>query len=277
MFLGADLSKTKGALLTYNARGELCMLGSDLGEFRATGDLQTAFRLFGKEAFIKANGYIRNVTTAFFQRYHHSRYFWWDSQTVMLDNTQQFYAAGEVHLGSTRTTLSAGVESIRNYIYFNLKGLPEQYRNNLQVISARLKQDIRMRSFGWENEAVFQLSSEESILPLPRISAFSNIYVHFKLAKVLTLQIGADVHYHTRYYAPYYEPATQQFQIQNEKEIGNYPLINAYTNFHLKQARFFVEFYNLGSSFVAPDYFSLLHYPLNPMILKLGVAVVFNN
>jgi hypothetical protein len=89
--------------------------------------------------------------------------------------------------------------------------------------------------------------------------------------------MGADVHYHTAYYAPYYEPATQQFQTQNEKKIGNYPLINGYMNFHLKQARFFAEMYNLGLVFVRPDYFSLLHYPLNPMILKLGVAVVFNN
>jgi hypothetical protein len=45
----------------------------------------------------------------------------------------------------------------------------------------------------------------------------------------------------------------------------------------LKQARFFAEFYNLGSTIIRPNYFSLLHYPLNPMVLKLGVAVLFNN
>ncbi|MDR3142475.1 MAG: putative porin, partial [Tannerellaceae bacterium] len=141
MYLGVDLSKKRGAVLTYNARGELCMIGSDLGEFRATGDLQTAFTLWNKEASIKANGYLRNVTPAFSQRYHHSRYFWWDPYTRTLDNTQQLYAGGEIHLGSTYTTLAAGVESIRNYIYFNAKGLPEQYGSNLQVVSARLKQD----------------------------------------------------------------------------------------------------------------------------------------
>jgi hypothetical protein len=147
----------------------------------------------------------------------------------------------------------------------------------LQVMSVRLKQDIHYRAFGWETEAAYQLSSAEDVLPLPQVSAYSNIYIHFKLAKVLTIQMGADVHYHTLYYAPYYEPATQQFQIQDESKIGNYPLINGYLNFHLKQARFFAMFYNLGSSFMNPDYFSLSHYPLNPMTLKLGVAVVFNN
>ena len=97
---------------------------------------------------------------------------------------------------------------------------------------------------------------------------------------MLTVQLGANVYYHTAYYAPYYEPATQQFQLQDEAnrvKVGNYPLINAYANFHLKQARFFVMAYNLGSKFVDPNYFSLPHYPLDPMVLKMGVSVVFNN
>ncbi|GAB6394900.1 MAG: putative porin [Bacteroidales bacterium] len=277
MYLGADLSKRQGALLTYNARGELCMLGDDLGEFRLSGALQTLFPLFGRETSVSAHGYLRNVTPAFFQRYHHSRYFWWDPQTRRLGNTQQFYAGGELHLGATHTTLSAGVESLWNYVYYNLKGVPDQYGGNLQVVSVRLKQDFHYRALGWENEAAYQLSSNQDVLPLPQICAYTNLYIHFKAAKVLTIQAGADMRYYTKYYAPYYEPATQQFQLQNEKKTGNFPLINAYVNFHLKQARFFAMMYNVGAAFLSPNYFSLLHYPLNPMLLKLGVAVVFNN
>ena len=91
------------------------------------------------------------------------------------------------------------------------------------------------------------------------------------------VQLGANMYYNTSYYAPYYEPATQQFQIQDEVKVGNFPLVNAYVNFHLKQARFFVMGYNLGSKFVNPNYFSLAHYPLDPFVLKMGVAVTFNN
>lgn len=273
-YLGAEFSKKRGTLLTYNVRGELCLVGDDVGEFRAEGELQTKFPLFGKEASIKANGYIRNTTPSFFYRHNHSRYFWWDMD---LSKIQQFYAGGEVHLESTGTTVSAGVESIQNYVYFNTDGRPEQHGSNIQVVSARLKQDLHYKAFGWENEAVYQMSSNKDVLPLPEFSAYSNIYVHFKLAKVLTMQIGADVHYHTNYKAPYYEPATQQFQLQKEVTVGNYPLINGYVNFHLKQARFFIMGYNLGSMFIDPDYFSLAHYPLNPSLLKMGISVVFNN
>ncbi len=274
-YLGAELSKRTGSVLTYNARGELCLLGSDVGEFRATGDLETRFRLFGKDAVVKADAYIKNVTPAFYLRHNHSRYFWWDNPD--LNMMQQIYAGGEVHLESSKTTLKAGVESIQNYIYFSKDGFPVQHGSNLQVISARLKQDIRYRAFGWETEACWQLSSDKSVLPLPSLSVYSNMYLAVKPVKVLTVQIGADVHYNTTYHAPYYEPATQQFQIQDEVKVGGYPLVNAYVNFHVKQARFFIMAYNLSSKFAHPDYFSLAHYPLNPMVLKMGIAVTFNN
>ena len=276
-YIGGELSKRQGSLFTYNVRGELGIAGSDAGELRVTGDMQTKFKLFKKDATIKAEAYIKNITPAFYQRHFHGRYFWWDQS---LNNIQRGYAGAKIDLESTRTQLSGGVESIQNYVFFNSQGLPEQSDHNIQVISARIKQDIMYRAFGWENEVAYQLSSDQSRLPLPDISIYSNMYLAFKLAKVLTVQIGANVYYNTAYYAPYYEPATQQFQLQDENsrvKVGNYPLINAYANLHLKQARFFIMAYNLGSKFVSPNYFSLAHYPLDPMVLKMGISVTFNN
>lgn len=276
-YVGGELSKRQGSILTYSVNGEFGLAGDDVGEVRVTGELETKFPLFNKEASIKAEAYVKNVTPPFYQRHHHGRYYWWD---LSLKNVQRVYAGATINLESTRTQLSGGVESIQKYVYFNSDGLPEQCDKNIQVITARLKQDFMYRGFGWENEVVYQLSSEESVLPLPDICAYSNIYVAFKLAKVLTMQIGANLYYHTSYYAPYYEPATQQFQLQDEEDrvkVGNYPLINAYVNFHLKQARFFVMAYNVGSYFVDPNYFSLAHYPLDPMVLKMGISVTFNN
>ncbi|MCC8199544.1 MAG: putative porin [Tannerellaceae bacterium] len=276
-YVGAELAKTQGELFTFNARGELAVIGDDLGELRIEGDIRSQFPLFKKEASVKATGYIKNLTPAFYQRHNHSRYFWWDHS---FKNIQQIYVGGEVDLRSTGTTLSAGVESIQNYVYFGSDGLPKQYDSNLQVVTARLKQDVRYKAFGWETDIAYQLSSDQDVLPLPDFSAYTNMYIHFKLFKVLTMQLGADLHYHTKYYAPYYEPATQQFQLQWDQErvkIGGYPLINAYLNLHLKQARFFIMAYNLSSQFVSPNYFSLAHYPLNPMMLKLGISVVFND
>jgi hypothetical protein len=275
-YVGAEISKQQGQILTYQARGELCTIGEDyLGNFRLSGNVRTRFPLFGKIASIQAEGYLKNLTPPFYTRHHHGRYFWWDQK---LKNTQRVYVGGAVGWEQTHTQLSAGVENITNHVFFNTTGIPEQYGDNLQVVTGRLKQDFRYKALGWENELVYQLSSNNDVLPLPQLSAYTNLYLTFQAVKVLSVQMGVDAHYYTSYYAPYYEPATQQFQTQNELKMGNYPLINAYINFHLHQARFFVSGYNLGTLFINhPQYFSMPHYPLNPMLVKIGISVYFNN
>lgn len=276
-YAGAELYKRQGSLFTFNARGELCIAGDDFGELRANGELQTRFPLFRKEATIKAEASIKNTTPPFYQRHNHGRYFWWDKK---LSKVQEVYVGAKINLESTRTQLSGGVQSIQNYVYFNEFSEPTQSSGNIQVLTLRLKQDVMYRAFGWENEVAYQLSSNKNELPLPELSVYTNMYLAFKLAKVLTVQIGANMYYNTAYYAPYYEPASQQFRLQdprNRVKVGNYPLVNAYVNFHLKQARFFIMGYNLSSKFAYPNYFSLAHYPLDPMVLKMGIAVMFNN
>jgi len=279
-YLGGELSKRLGSLLTYNASGELCIVGDDVGEFRLNGEAQTNFRLLGKDATVRAEGYVKNLTPAFFARHYSSRYFSW-GQNSSLRKERQVYAGGVIDLQSTGTRISAGVTNLKNHVYFDRSGNPTQSGDNIQVITARIKQDLRYRAFGWENEAVYQYTSKKDVLPLPEISVYSNMYLAFRIVKVLSCQIGADVHYFTEYKAPYYEPATQQFQLQQEGreevKVGNFPLINAYLNLHLKQARFFITAYNLGSKFVEPNYFSLAHYPLNPFTLRFGISVMFNN
>ena len=274
-YLGAELTKQQGRLLTYNAKGEFCLVGTDIGEFRLAGDLKTQFRLMGKEASVNASGYVKNLRPAFYTRHHHARYFWWDES---FNNIQRINVEGGFDIQQTRTQMRVGVESIQNFIYFGKSGKPEQFTSNLQVVTARFKQDFRYKAFGWENEVAYQLSSNKNVLPLPAISAYTNLYLDFKYAKVMDIQLGIDAHYFTSYFAPYYEPATQQFQIQEEKKIGNYPIINAYVNFNLKQARFFISGYNLSSLFITPtEYFSLLHYPLNPQLIKAGISFYLNN
>lgn len=280
VYIGGELSKRRGSLLTYQARGELCIVGEeDFGEFRLSGDIQSKFKLLGKDAYVQADGYITSTTPAFFQRRYQSYYFWWDNNGFK--KTRNTYVGGTVSVDQTRTQISAGVKNIENFVYFNAKGLPAQSGKDIQVFAVRLKQDFRYKALGWENEVVYQESSNNDVLPLPKLSAYSNLYLTFRYAKVLTLQIGADVHYHSKYYSPVYTPATQQFRNQSDQgaiKIGDYPLMNAYANFHLKQARFFIMGYNLSSLFIDhPQYFSMPYYPINPMVIKLGVAVYFNN
>ena len=133
---------------------------------------------------------------------------------------------GELNISRWGTNLRAGVENIKNYTYFNQSALPEQNGGNIQVLSATLKQDFRLGVFHLDNEVTWQKTSNETVLPLPQLSLYHNFYILAKLAKkVLTVQLGADVRYFTKYNAPAYAPGVQQFHLQPTDdlvEIGGY-------------------------------------------------------
>lgn len=275
-FVGGEIAKQKGSVLTYNASGELYLTGADVGRFGVEGSIQTRFRLLGQVATLRANGFIRNERPAYFLQHYYGRYFQWDRKMQM---TQRVRAEGIASVERTRTQLAAGVESIRRYVYFAPEdGLPQQFDGNIQVIHARLRQDFRYKAFGWENELVYQLSGNDAVLPLPQLCVYTNLYASFRLFDVLSVQLGADAHYYTAYYSPGYEPAIQQFVNQREMRTGNFPLLNVYANLHLKQTRFFVAGYNVGSLLADhPAYFLMPHYPMNPMHVKMGLSVMFSN
>ena len=60
-------------------------------------------------------------------------------------------------------------------------------------------------------------------------------------------------------------------------QIGNYPLINVYANFHLKHTRFFVMYSHVNSGSGNKEYFFVPHYPLNEGIFRFGVSWNFFN
>ena len=273
--IGGILSKQQGKYLRFNAEADLGVLGENLGEFRINGNVQTTFNIAGKQANLMGEAYIKNLKPKFLEQQYHSKYFWWNND---FDDTRRVYIGGKLFIPFTNTTLSVGVENIQNLVYFDDNKLPFQESDNIQVVSARIDQNFKVGIFNWNNSVVYQTSSNEDAIPLPTLSAYSNLFLKTKIVDELTLQLGVDAHYHTEYYAPGYEPALLQFYNQREKKVGNYPIMTGYANMHLKQMRFFVMMYNIGDLIIGkPNYFSLPNYPVNPMLFKLGVSVNLNN
>lgn len=87
-----------------------------------------------------------------------------------------------------------------------MSAFPWKYGGSVQVFSARLNQNFKFGILHWDNEVAYQKTSNQDILPLPDLSAYSNLYIVFRIAKVLRVQLGGDVRYFTEYYAPDYAP-----------------------------------------------------------------------
>ena len=158
---------------------------------------------------------------------------------------RRFRVGGRIEIPLFGTTLSAGVENLQNYVYFNTLALPEQEGGSVQVFSASLSQNFRLGILHWNNRLTYQTSSNESVLPLPKLAVYSDLFLSFTVSKVLKINLGVDCNYYTNYYAPAYQPSTMSFYNQTEKKLGNYPFMNAYAHMKVSKTRFFVLYSHL--------------------------------
>lgn len=272
---GGRLTKQQGKLLTYDAGAEFGLIGRAVGDFSIDGNISTRFRLLGDTVTITGYGLLRNKAAPYLTTNYISNHFVWHND---FGKTRTFSAGGILDIPHTRTGIRAGVENVQNQIYFDAAGLPVQHGGSVQVFSVNLRQNFKVGILHWDNNATFQTSTNQEVIPLPKFAIYSNLYLYFKIARVLQVQFGVDCDYYTSYYAPSFQPATMTFTNQREIKCGNYPFMNAYLNMKLSKARFFVLFSHVNQGlFGGNNYFSMPHYPLNPRRFQIGVSVDFAN
>lgn len=271
--VGAELSKRQGEVITYAALGELGVVGKDAGQVKLIGDLHTNFRLGKENVSVNLFGSMKNLLPNFYYRRYNSNHFRWDNDFSF---EQRVRLGGSLTMKKFDLGLRFSVENLTNYIYLDSIG-PKQNSGSVQVITATLHKNFAFRAWHWDNEATFQQSSNQAVLPLPTFTIYSNMYILTKISNVLTMQLGADCRYYTKYHAMGYQPALGQYYVQDKIEIGGYPHVNLYANMHLKQARFFVMYSNAGAGLLGKDYFLAPHYAMNPTVLRLGISVNFFN
>ena len=291
IYVGGELLKEQGKFLHYKVLGEFAVAGEDAGQFRVEGNGDLNLNLLGDSVRLDVNAYIKNLNPIFYYRNFHSKHYWWDNSD--LSKIMRTRVEGKLNFKRLGTTLRAGVENIKNYTYLANTSVPvtnssgdiisfknnaavKQHSGNIQVFTAMLQQKLKFGIFHLDGEVAYQKSSEQSILPLPELSAYGNLYIHAGLVKnVLQVSLGADVRYFTKYNAPDYSPVIGQFYLQNPENtvaIGGCPMVNVYANLHWKRTRIFVMMYNVNQNSGNSRYFLAPHYPISPRILKLGIS-----
>lgn len=150
----------------------------------------------------------------------------------------------------------------------------------ITLLTAEIAQDFTLGPLNWETVLTWQKSTKQSVIPVPAINVYTNLYLKFKIAHVAHCDFGADVRYFTKYTAPDYVPSLGQYAVQANSDnvkVGGYPLANVYLNFKLSKARFFVMMSHVNGGSGNKEYFFTPHYPLNTRIFRFGISWNFAN
>lgn len=280
MGIGANLSKHSGSHFFYDLLGEYYFLDEKKtgSSFLLSGTVSTLFDIKGKMP-VSVDGHfsLENKCPDFFEDFYYSNYLSWSND---FDNKREMKISGDIKLPKIGLSGSVGYVNLGNYIYFDKYGLPNQSKDAQNIFYVKVREDLKLWWLRWNNEICYQATSDDYVLPLPSFSWYSNFYIQtpsiFK--KSLTMQIGVDCRYYSKYYAQGYMPATGMFCSQHDKEYGGYPLLNAYASAQLKILKMFIVWNHLNREMGDNrNYIASPGYPMSTSFIRMGISVEFDD
>lgn len=273
LFVGGQLSRHLDNRLTFDVTARLGLMGDKQGDFDLNGTIQTVIPAGKDSITVAGSGYIRNTNPSYMLEHYYSRHYNWNAS---FDKQRRVNLEGRLRYSLTGTEARIGVQNLSNYIYFSqADSVPMQTSKEIQVISAEITQNLHWRGLHFDNRLLLQKSSHEEYLPLPKLVWQSDLNLQFCIAGALTTQLGVTGVYTSKYYAPNYQPAIQQFAVQDEIECGGFPIFNFYVNCNLKKIKFYIMY--SGMTAFTNDTFIMPYYPVQSTRIEYGVSFDLQN
>jgi len=154
---------------------------------------------------------------------------------------------------------------------------PKQYSNDIQHLGLQVSKEFNYKKFGFDTRLLFQeVYQSDAILNVPRLTTRNTLYYanHF-YKKALYLQTGITAHYFSKYYANDFNPIIGSFFVQNQQEIGNYPVFDLFVNAKIKTFRVFIKAEHLNSRFNNTAYYAAPNQPYRDFIIRFGLTWTF--
>ena len=182
---------------------------------------------------------------------------------------------------------------IDNFTYFDLKDkstlndeqdlklIPKvnQHSNSINYLKLKWQKEFNFGKFALDNSFIFQnVDQDQNILNLPNYIFRNTIYFSDHVFKrAMFLQTGLTFKYFSNYYANEYNPLISSFHIQNDKKIGNFPMIDVFVNARIKRTRLFLKAEHINSTITGNNFYSTPSYPYRDFIIRFGLIWNFFN
>ena len=264
----------------WDALGQLDFAGHGAGDFFIRGKAKVSVFPFRRDSLSPISLTARFETDLkepdFYEQHLYTNHFMWDNSFSKTSTTR---IQGSLDFPKWKIYASAGYALLANNIYYDTLGVIRQNPEAMSVLTAALRKDFHLGILRLENSALFQLSSKEDVVPLPKLALNLRWYLQFPVVSedVLKMQIGVDARYNTKWYAPGFNPVSGTFYNQNEEQYGDTPYFDVFMNMQWKMACIFLKMENVGEGWPTKqhDYFSAHHYIHPRRIFKFGITWPF--
>ena len=151
---------------------------------------------------------------------------------------------------------------------------PKQYNKAINYLAVKLAREFRLGKFALDNTILYQqVDQEDDILNVPKFTTRNTLYYSdYFFKRALFIQTGVTFNYFTKYYANEYNPMLGEFFVQNQKEVGSFPMLDFFVNARVRQTRFFLKAEHFNSGFTGNKFYSAPHYPYRDFMIRFGLV-----
>ena len=204
-----------------------------------------------------------------------------DSWDNSFNNEISDNLTGRVKLGNARYRFEpfARLHRISDYLYFDTDLRPAQA--NSDVLQTTIGADFNLKispKWMWSNTLYYNNVSGGSanVFRIPELMALSQIAYRNELFDGrMAIQVGADVHYRSRFTGYGYNPMIQQFHLQNDFENPEALKVDVFLNFKVEHFLLFLKSSNFTQNFFTDGYFITPRYTGPRRTIDVGVRWLF--
>lgn len=177
---------------------------------------------------------------------------------------------------------SAQISTLEDKLYFANTSLnekqivlaPKQYSGTIKYFSLKLSREFTYGKFALDNTVLYQqVGQNDPILNVPKFTTRNSFYFSDHLFKrALFLQTGITFNYFTKFYANDYNPVIGDFYIQNQKQIGEFPMLDFFINAKVRQTRIYLKAEQFNTLLSKTSHYSAPDYPYRDFIIRFGVV-----
>ncbi len=259
----------------WDATGDYVFLGSQMNDLSVKANARLDLYPFrrARKSPVTLNVHFETSLEEpeYYYQHYYSNHFKWDNDFGKISTTK---IQGSLNIPRWRIGARVGYALLSGNVYYDSTGVVRQNNSPMSVLSASLDKNFALGPVHLDNRLLFQVSSNEEVLPLPALAVNSRLYLQLNIKKnIMQMQLGAEGWYNTKYYSPAWNPAVGAFYNQKEEKYNNGPVIDAFVNVQWKRACIFLKLENVGNGWPMDkaDYFSAHHYIRTQTAFKIGV------
>jgi hypothetical protein len=201
------------------------------------------------------------------------------------DKIESSQINGNIHYRSKVLNVSPGITFTRlgNYTFFqqnpdttSQRVISVQSSGSQVWFAPEIKWSFTvLKHFTFSNQTIYTLMAEnaDNAIRLPELFVNAQLsYANIHFNGNFDVHTGVEMHWHSSYFAPAYDPATRQFYNQDIQQINAFPVIDIFLNAKIKKGRIFVKYNNLLNASIFYDfgYLSTPGYPGQRNIVDFG-------